>query len=130
MSDDFEIGSGWLVEMRRAYKSRTVAYVRAEGLSSEITASVLAGMGRSFFRVEDEYGLFQRIESRDYLIEVADLAEFGEPERGDLIKDMLDGNVEVFEVMAPNGEDAWRFSDQFRKVYRIHTKHVGRDLSS
>jgi len=67
----------------------------------------------------------QRVEARDFLIEAADLEEFGEPERGDRVMDTLNGKVELFEVMAPGGEPHFRYSDPYRKVFRIHTKHVG-----
>jgi hypothetical protein len=42
------------------------------------------------------------------------------PLRGDKIGD--DGLV--YEVMAPAGQQVWRWSDPFGKAYRIHTKKV------
>ena len=120
MSDLLEQSQEWLTSMNRLYRSRQVTYARG-ALEKEIPALV----GRTVFKVETGYGLFGRVEARDFLVEVADLAEFGEPARGDRVKEMLNGKTELFEVMAPNGEDLFRYSDSYRKVFRIHTKHVG-----
>ena len=120
MPDLLEQSQEWLTSMNRIYRSRQVIYARG-ALEKEIPALV----GKTVFRVDNGYGLFERVEARDYLIEVADLAQFGEPARGDRVKETLNGKVELFEVMAPNGEDVFRYSDSYRKVFRIHTKHVG-----
>ena len=60
---------------------------------------------------------------RDYLITAADLT-FGEPALGDRITESIGSEgSRTFEVMTPNtGEPAWRYSDQGRTVWRIHTK--------
>ncbi len=120
MPDLLEQSQEWLTSMNRLYRSRRVIYARG-ALEKEIPASV----GKTVFKVETGYGLFERVEARDYLIEVADLAQFGEPVRGDRVKDGLNGQVEIFEVMAPGGEAHFRYSDSYRKVFRIHVKHVG-----
>lgn len=60
---------------------------------------------------------------RDYLIPAADLVLGGlavEPARGDRI---TEGSL-VFEVIAPGGEPAWRWSDPQRTRYRVHCKQV------
>ncbi len=120
MPDLLEQSQEWLTSMNRLYRSRQVTYARG-ALEKEIPASV----GKTVFKVETGYGLFGRVEARDYLIEVADLAQFGEPARGDRVKEALNGKVELFEVMAPGGEPHFRYSDAFRRVFRIHAKHVG-----
>lgn len=117
--DRMEQCQEWLTSMNRAHKSRQVTYAR--GAQEKQVPAVI---GKSFFKADNGYGLFTRVESRDYFIEVADLLEFGEPARGDRVKDTLNGKVEVFEVMAPNGADHFSY-DTFRKVFRIHVKHVG-----
>lgn len=70
---------------------------------------------------------------RDYLIPVEDLTLSGSPitpQRGDRISDPnipdpVTGDATVFELLTPNGEPVWRFSDQHgRTVYRVHTKRV------
>lgn len=120
MPDLLEQAQEWLTSMNRLYRSRQVVYARG-AQEKEVPASV----GRTVFKVETGYGLFERVEARDFLIEVADLTEFGEPQRGDRVKDTLNGKTELFEVMAPNGESHFIYSDPYRKVFRIHTKHVG-----
>ena len=120
MPDLLEQSQEWLTSMNRIYRSRQVIYARGAQ-----TLEVPALVGKTIFKVDKGYGLFERVEARDFLIEVADLAEFGEPERGDRVKDTLNGSVELFEVMAPGGEGHFRYSDPYRKVFRIHTKHIG-----
>ena len=120
MPDLLEQSQEWLTSMNRIFRSRQVIYARGEQ-SEEVPALV----GKTVFKVDKGYGLFERVEARDFLIEVSDLEEFGEPERGDRIKDTLNGRVELFEVMAPGGEGHFRYSDPYRKSFRIHTKHIG-----
>jgi len=120
MPDLLEQSQEWLTSMNRIYRSRQVIYARG-AQEKEVPALV----GKTVFKVDKGYGLFERVEARDYLVEVVDLAEFGEPERGDGVKDTLNGKVEIFEVMAPGGEPHFRYSDPYRKVFRVHTKHVG-----
>ena len=120
MTDVLEKANEWLAGMNRAFRARTVTYVRGE-TSAEITATV----GKTVFRVDKGYGLFEHVESRDYLIAVEDFSAFAEPERGDQVKDVLNGKTEIFEVMAPGDEPHFRWSDPYRKALRIHTKHVG-----
>jgi hypothetical protein len=42
-----------------------------------------------------------------------------------LIRETQGAKTFIYEVMAPGKEPAWRWSDVFRKVLRIHTKQVG-----
>ena len=120
MPDLLEQSQEWLTSMNRTHRSRQVTYARG-AQEKQVPALV----GKTVFKVDKGYGLFERVEARDYLVEVTDLSEFGEPERGDVVKDTLNGNVELFEVMAPGGEPHFRYSDPYRKVFRIHTKHRG-----
>ena len=118
MPDLLEQSQEWLTSMNRIHRSRQVVYVRGAQ-----TKTVPAVIGKTVFKVDNGYGLFERVEARDYLVEVTDLTEFGEPARGDRVKDTLNGKTEMFEVMAPNGEDHFRY-DAYRRVFRIHAKHV------
>ena len=45
------------------------------------------------------------------------------PEKGDV--SWCDGGE--YEVLAPNGEPVWRWSDPHRTAMRIHAKHTGGD---
>lgn len=109
----------WLDSQRKAHLSVPVTYRRGES-SCELSATV----GRTVFRIEDEYRRIIRYESRDYLISVADLIIDGtaiQPESGDQIIE----NGFIYEVMAPANEPEWRYSDSCREIFRIHTKLTG-----
>lgn len=59
---------------------------------------------------------------RDFLILAADLILNGLarlPEEGDQIHETHGTSILIFEVMG------WRYSDPYRRTYRIETKHVG-----
>lgn len=119
MADLLQTGSAWLRSQRRDHLSHAVTYSRGA-----VTASVLATVGQTMHETVDSYGIMHEEATRDYLIDVDDLAAFGEPRRGDRITEELNGNHEVFEVLAPGSEPHFRYSDPDREVFRIHTKHV------
>ena len=81
--------------------------------------SVKAVVGRTVFRSTDESGMWTRIETRDFIVPRELLPS--EPQVGDEIEFL--GNT--YEVLSPNGEPAWRWSDAFHTAYRIHAKHTG-----
>ena len=114
-------GLSWLESQRKTHLSSPVIYRRG-GDSAEVPATV----GKTVFKVTDDYGRFQYIESRDYLISAADLVLNDTqilPDPGDEIVE--DGFV--YEVMAPNNEPEWRYSDSCRNTLRIHTKLTGKE---
>lgn len=84
-------------------------------------AEVVAWVGRTVFRQEPAKpgGAYIVFGDRDYLIPTSGLAQ--EPQRGDRITEAGQG---TFEAMAPGNEPCWRWSDQTRTIYRIHTKRV------
>lgn len=121
-------GMAWLNDKLRKHVSRQVIYRRGRQ-----SATVTATVGMTLLKLGDEYGGV-RIErtDRDYLIAAADLVLGGqqiEPERGDVIEDVNDPGelLRRYEVRAPENEPAWRWSDPFKIVARIHTKYVGVD---
>lgn len=114
-------GLAWLEAQRKNHLTVPVIYRRGGN-----SAEALATVGKTVFKVTDDYGRFQYIESRDYLISAADLVLNDAkilPEPGDEIVE--DGFV--YEVMAPNGEPEWRYSDGCRRTLRIHTKLIGKE---
>ena len=117
------IGSDWLAEQLKAYASSPVLYARG---SSSVT--VQATVGRTEWSVDTGTGMVVSDVSRDFIILTVDLVlpAVGNavPQRGDKITESIDGQSLVYEVMAPAGQQAWRWSDRFGKVYRIHTKRV------
>jgi len=111
----------WLEAQRRKYLTVPAIYRRGD-LSVELPATI----GRTVFKVSDDYGRFQYIESRDYLVNSADLVLSGItvlPKKGDEIIE----SGQIYEVLAPNSEPEWRYSDSSRQCLRIHTKHTGEE---
>jgi len=92
-----------------------IAYAPLDGARHEITAVP----GRTVFRQQNEYGTYIRTETRDFIVRCEQLS--GEPQRGDEIE----YGGRRYEVLAPNGEPAWRWSDPLHTAYRIHTKLTG-----
>jgi hypothetical protein len=114
-------GLSWLEAQRKTHLTVPVIYRRG-GNSAEVPATV----GKTVFKVIDDYGRCQHIESRDYLISAADLVLNDTqvlPGPGDKIVE----NGFVYEVMAPNNEPEWRYSDSSRNTLRIHTKLTGKE---
>ena len=80
---------------------------------------VKAVVGRTVFRSTDESGIWTRVETRDFIVAKELLSQ--EPEVGDEIEFL----GHTYEVLSPNGEPAWRWSDAFHTAYRIHAKNTG-----
>jgi len=122
MADMLQEASAWLEEKRHEHCTVPVTYVRGDD-SVELQATI----GRTIFEQRDDYGVLEKVESRDFLVRAEDLVVGGDrtlPERGDRVREEQDGKVYVYEVMAPGREPHYRFSDPYRKTLRIHTKQV------
>ena len=123
MGDILQVGSAWNESMRHRHKTRPVTYCRG-GLSVELLATV----GRSTFEVVTADGLVEQVERRDYLLRAEDLVLGGErtePQPGDLIKEPLAGQHELYEVMGAGQGKHFRRSDDDGLTLRVHTAHVG-----
>jgi hypothetical protein len=122
----FETAASWLADQLKTHASVEVLYVRGAG-----SVSVNATIGKTEFEVDDGSGVILRVQSRDFLIQAADL-QFGGvaslPVAGDRIRETQGSQTFVYEVMAPGNEPHYRFSDPFRKLLRIHTKHVATEI--
>ncbi len=90
-------------------------YRRRDGTTVRVTAVP----GRTSFVQRGEYGAYARIELRDFVIRREALP--ADPEAGDEIA--FGGRV--YEVSAPSGEPAWRWSDAQCAAIRVHAKHIG-----
>ncbi len=122
MADLLRKSSDWLENQRTRHAASTVKYVRGSR-----SAELLATIGKTTFEVDDGYGVLVRHESRDFLVLAEALVLDGAPitpERGDRIEETQGQKVFVYEVMAPGKEPCWRYSDAFRKTFRIHTQQV------
>ena len=93
------------------------------------SVNVRAMVGKTIFWATDSDGAEIRSESRDYIgIPAADLIlneALVTPQEGDTISEVIpNGNTLVCEVMAPDGEQLFRYMDEGHTLFRIHTKHV------
>ena len=123
MTNLLDQGAAWLADQLKTHASTEVVYQRGAN-----QVAVQATIGKTEFEVDDGAGIIQRVQSRDYLIQAADLQLGGLvtlPQAGDRIRERVGEKTFVYEVLAPGNEPPYRYSDPFRKLLRIHTKHVG-----
>ena len=104
-----------LRDAQSAWFGEEVTYLTGDGVELQFTAV----LGHTFFKQQNEYGSWIRVESKDFIVRKEDLGR--EPKKGDLIR-YADSE---YEVLAPNDEPVWRWSDPHQTAYRIHTKHTG-----
>jgi hypothetical protein len=79
------------------------------------------------FQLDDGAGAPIVTQSRDYLIDAAELAIGDErimPIKGDRIIESVNGGTFTYEVMGPGDEPVWRWADVYHRTLRIHTKAV------
>lgn len=122
MSNLLQTGSAWLADQLKTHASADVLYERGAE-----QVAVKATIGKTEFELDDGSGVLVRIQSRDYLIQAADLVLGGAPSlpvAGDRIRETQGATTFVYEVNAPGNEPHYRFSDPFRELLRIHAKHV------
>ena len=118
--DLLQKASDWLENKRTQYAACTVRYQRGEQF-----VDLPATVGKTLFEVEEGHGVLIRHESRDFLILAADLVLGGIktlPQKGDRIRETQGDTIYIYEVTAPGKEPCWRYSDPYRKTFRIHTK--------
>lgn len=122
----FQRGQRHLNRRLLARGSVLIAYARGSTGATNIRAVV----GQFTFRVSDGYGVTTYSRSRDYLVDGPEfLTLFGEPQAGDTIIEQIGESVQTYEVMAPGGEQPWRWSDQGQQTLRIHTSKVGEEAA-
>ncbi|MGH7143111.1 MAG: hypothetical protein ACREJ2_03135 [Planctomycetota bacterium] len=127
MGDLLADGSAWLESQRTAHLSGPVVYRRGAD-----AVTVQATIGRTVFRVDKGYGITERTEARDFLILVADLvlnAVAIQPKAGDQVIETAGVKLFTYEVMSPDGEPCWRYSDAYRLTYRVHMKLVAVEVA-
>lgn len=126
MGDLLDRGAAFLDAERHQHLSRPVLYRRGTD-EKEVQATI----GKTEFEQVDDVGgagLIHRVESRDFLVRTAELDLGGGPilpRAGDQVRETVGTSVFVYEVNAPGGQPPWRYSDPYRRVIRIHTKHIG-----
>ena len=123
MGDLLDRGAAFLDAQRHQHLSRPVVYRRGTD-EKEVQTTI----GKTEFEQADDARLIHRVESRDFLVRAADL-DLGDgpilPRAGDHVRKTVGTAVFVYEVNAPGGQPPWRYSDPYRRVLRIHTKHIG-----
>lgn len=86
------------------------------------TFNITPTPGQSIFEGESyEGGSSVRIESRDFIIEVAEIETY-RPRPGDSIE--VDSMAAEYEVFAPDGDHAWRYSSAAEISIRVHSRRV------
>jgi hypothetical protein len=122
VGDLLDRGAAFLDAQRHRHFSRPVLYRRGTD-EKEVHATI----GKTEFEQADDAGLIHRVESRDFLVRTAEL-DLGAgpilPRAGDQVREVVGLSVFVYEVNAPGGQPPFRYSDPYRRVLRIHTKHI------
>jgi len=120
MPDVLETASAWLASKVMAFRGRTVTYWRGDE-----AAAITAVVGRSDWPVIQESGAQIMLQTRDYIVQAADLEAArgagARPEAGDRI---VEASGEAFEVRGPGGQRPWRWSDDYETLIRVHTTRV------
>ena len=124
MSTLSERGRDALVARQKAAAGVSVTFTRkADGTTQTLT--VIPGLATA---VSTETPGRVEIAERDYLVAVADLMVGGveyPPLLGDRFTETINGVATTFEVQTPtSGEEAVRYSSQWRSMYRCHCKRV------
>jgi hypothetical protein len=123
MPNLLKTGSDWLAAQMKAHASQTVTYRRTGHADLDVAATI----GRTEFEQTTDDGQVTTFESRDFLIAVADLLLSGSPavpQRGDRIIETVGDATLTYEVLPQTALPPYRYSDQYRTLFRIHTKLV------
>lgn len=123
MGDMLGDGARWLAARLAASASVTVGYRRGAN-----TSTLVATIGRSTFEAVNQSGVPEAWESRDYVVQTAQLP-YGEPQRGDLVVETVDGVERLYQVASPRGVPVFHWGDAFQATIRIHTKELDREVT-
>lgn len=110
----------WMAGQQKLHLTTTIAWSRGSQ-----SAQVSARIGRTTWDVESADGRVERMESRDFIIDPADLP--ASPQEGDDISETYGTTVAKYVVMAPSGTPAVHWADAHRTSLRMHTKLVGKE---
>lgn len=118
MVDRLATGAAWLNGRLKAVAAVAARLRRTDGVTYDITATP----GQSVFESGTyDDGSTVRIESRDFVVDLVELEGYL-PRPGDAVE--VDGMAAEFEVFAPDGDHAWRYSSPAEVSIRIHTRRV------
>ena len=118
------IASAVAVAMRAAAKADGTKVRLRRGETETPCVRCLSGSS-AFDTIEA--GCVVTVRSRDFLIE-PEHYDFGagpvEPARDDVVIEEHEDGDHEFELLDLPGQPSWRWSDQFRVRYRLHTKEI------
>lgn len=115
--DLLDQGRDWFASQRKTHNSRAIIYRPIAG-GNPIPVEQ-ATIGRTMASQSYEYGVVLKTPVRDYLIDAGDLP--APPEQGDII---VDQGI-AYQVGPIGDEPPWRWTDGYRRVYRIHAQEIG-----
>lgn len=119
MADLLNSGAAYLSSQLQSAASETVTYTQGN-----TAATLKATFGSQLLRVTDHQGRVKTERTaRDFIFALAAMTAAGLtlPQRGDKV---TISTGEVFEVTPYDSEAAWRYSDPFETLVRVHTKQV------
>lgn len=119
MTNYFAWGAAFLAEQMWLHASSPIVYVRGT-----LAVPMRAVLGNRLLQINDTHGQ-TRIErtDRDYIIRAADMAAFGQPLRGDLVRETHGTMLQTYEVMAYGDEPPAAYSDITTYLtWRVHAK--------
>lgn len=103
----------------------TVSIVRGTNTTTDVPA--IPGSTEYTVETQRDSGIYETRQSRDFLIDATDYTIAGVqvlPQRSDLIKETVSGQMWVYELLPQLNEQGWKFSDTGRTRLRIHTKRI------
>lgn len=130
MTNRLKVGMQRLASRMNAKASSTITYKRKSG-SVWLSKSIPAVIGAFTFAVnpdESEGNLYAH--TRDFIVLASNMSSFGEPIQGDRVEVTDDEHVtRTYQVLAYNGEQPWRWGDDFNMTMRIHTQIISGEVS-
>lgn len=124
MSNMLTDGVAWQRSQLGENAAETVTYSR-NGVGSVTLPDAI--VGQVTFRTGDSTKSRLEWSDCDLIVSVASLVLGGtavEPKKNDRFTRTINGGSVEFEVLAPVGEQPWRYTDSTRTHYRIHGKKV------
>ena len=121
MADVTNTAVQWLRDQLKDHASQTVSYKRGATTISNIKATI----GRTWITADDGLGnkITERTD-RDFIFDASYISSLGDPRRGDQIIEVVDGVTYTYTLLAPGVAEVWRYTDDHRKMIRVHTKQV------
>lgn len=119
--------------IRRAFKAHRKVHRKLAGIEITVTrglntsAVILATAGFTGETLFDEMGTTTFTKHRDYLVDITDY-DLGsgavEPQRHDIITEVINGVPHTFEVVSANGDKPANYDNRDRTLWRLHTKEI------